>query len=443
MKLYDWQVPIRDSVKEIIDRRKSSLLVVPPGGGKTFIGAALLESLKCPGLVLCPKSVIGNWNSVLDGFGLGDMTSVLNYEQMTAKTKLMKSKALGYYIGRNMFDWKIPKDFTIIFDEAHRCNGRATKAGLLLAGAKKAGLRHVAMTATPPDDPLRMKNLGQSLDLFGKSGYWDWALNNGVRKSRFHNGFEFPLRTESEQEMAEIYLGRIRETIFSKTDPRGVLIPMEALLEYYPEGRVFVENVTVDEKQMASVEKEFATEIAELDQLAEDAEMKMIEDLRIHQRWELLKTAPMVEMTKDLLEQGISVALFVNYRKTAEVLAKSLRTRDLIMGGINYRDRIIERFQTNECKLIVVTASAGGEAISLHDLEGGHPRVGLHSPVWNPVTFRQVLGRLWRAGGKTPVTQRVLLLPGIEERIFKRVHTRLGNMNALTGDAFELFETDE
>lgn len=443
MKLYDWQIPYKDEIKRVIENRKSGLLVAPPGGGKTYVGSSLLSEIGGRGLVLCPKSVIGTWEKVLEGFGLGDDTHVLNYEQLTGRTKLAKDRTLGNYVGKNAFDWKLPKDFFILFDEAHRCNGRNTKSGLLLSGAKRADLRHLSMTATPPDDPLKMKNIGISLDLFPRTGFWDWAMVNGVRRSPWHKGFEFPQRSEAEKEMAEVYLSRIRESIFEGEDPRGVLIPMEEVLKHYPEGRTYVESVTVNERQQAKMEKEYSEELKELETLAEEAELRMIENLRIHQYWELLKVSPMLEQAKDLLDQGYSVALFVNFRQSAEALAKGLKTKSVIMGGVNYRDRIMERFQSNEVKVIVITASAGGEAISLHDVEGGHPRVGLHSPVWNPVTFRQVLGRLWRAGGKTPVVQKILLVPGIEERIFKRVHQRLGNMNSVTGDTFDPFERRE
>lgn len=439
MKLFDWQVPICNALFDVLKDRGSGLFVAPPGVGKTFIGAEILRRLGGRGLILCPKSVISYWERVLDGFGLGGSSYVTNYEQLTGRTKLAQAKTLGRYVGKNAFDWELPSDFRILFDEVHRCNGRESKAGMLLSGARRGGLVHLSMTATPPDDPLRMKNLGFSLELFPTRGYWDWALRHGVRRSPWHKGFEFPQRSESEKEMAEWYLSEIRREIFEGDRPRGVMVPTEAVLEHYPEGRTYVVPITVDEAQRAKVEREFASELAVLDKLAEDAEMRMIEDLRIHQHWELLKVGPFSEQAEDLLEQGFSVAVFVNFRQTAEALAKTLGTGELIMGGVNYRNEIVERFQCNETRLVVVTAAAGGEAISLHDLEGNRPRVGLHSPVWNPVTFKQVLGRLWRAGGKTPVVQRILLLPGIEERIFNRVHQRLGNASSVTGDSFDPF----
>ena len=126
----------------------------------------------------------------------------------------------------------------------------------------------------------------------------------------------------------------------------------------------------------------------------------------------------------------------MNFRATALKLAALLKTDSIVIGEQSAlaRAKVIDDFQANESDLVILTAAAGGEAISLHDLDGRHPRTSLISPVWNPVHLKQVLGRIYRAGGKSPVCQQILVLPGLEEQIYRRCISRLRNMGVLVGD---------
>jgi hypothetical protein len=51
---------------------------------------------------------------------------------------------------------------------------------------------------------------------------------------------------------------------------------------------------------------------------------------------------------------------------------------------------------------------AGGVGISLHDIIGDHPRVGLHSPTWSAIEMKQAIGRLYRADAKSHTKQRIV-----------------------------------
>ena len=53
---------------------------------------------------------------------------------------------------------------------------------------------------------------------------------------------------------------------------------------------------------------------------------------------------------------------------------------------------------------------AGGVGVSLHDLHGGHPRMSIISPTWSGQDLKQVLGRIHRAGSKTPAIQKIVFV---------------------------------
>lgn len=70
--------------------------------------------------------------------------------------------------------------------------------------------------------------------------------------------------------------------------------------------------------------------------------------------------------------------------------------------------------------------------MSLHDLTGKHPRAAIISPDWNEKNIIQVIGRVHRAGGKTPSMQRILFAAGtVEEKVEKSVRKKIELLNLL------------
>lgn len=440
--LYDWQTPYADAAHGIWSRHNSVLAVLPPGAGKTYVACEVLGRRKRANLVFCPKSVIPAWQKVFEAFGLGEFSFAMNYEQLTSRSKYAKSGELGNWKTRGkhtIWEWheNMASNFDVVFDESHRTNGRDSKAGELVIACARQRVPHLFLTATPADDPLKMKALGISLGLFEREGFWNWAWGHGVRKSPFHQGYEFPTFSQRDREEAAMHLERIHADVFPA---RGVFMTSEELMRFFPEGHIYLDRIELPDE--AKFYKENEAAISELEAAVEAAEVRVIEQLRIHQELEYRKVAVFAEQARDLLDQGFSVPCFVTYRKTAEALAKELKCL-LVIGEQSDHDRqkAIGKFQDNQERALVLTSAAGGEAISLHDLQGGHPRVSLISPIWNPVQLKQVLGRIHRAGGKTAVTQKILVSKG-EEKIYRRCLRRLRNMGIMSGDipGFQLEE---
>ena len=64
------------------------------GTGKTYAAAAVIRELNRPFAVICPKSVIHQWEKILASFKLKAVT-VINYEKLgRGNTKYMKWKKL-------------------------------------------------------------------------------------------------------------------------------------------------------------------------------------------------------------------------------------------------------------------------------------------------------------------------------------------------------------
>jgi hypothetical protein len=89
-------------------------------------------------------------------------------------------------------------------------------------------------------------------------------------------------------------------------------------------------------------------------------------------------------------------------------------------------------FQSDEKRIMLVNLAAGNAGVSLHDLNGNHPRVSIVSPSFSAINMLQALGRIHRAEAKTPCVQKVFFAADtIEENCCRRVQDKLNNLEAL------------
>jgi superfamily II DNA or RNA helicase len=155
--------------------------------------------------------------------------------------------------------------------------------------------------------------------------------------------------------------------------------------------------------------------------------------LRARQQIEELKAKTIAAMAKDGAEEGMSVAVFVNFDSSVNEVAALLKTSCVIRGGQkdSERERFVGRFQANQEQFIVCNIRAGGVGISLHDSTGRKPRLALISPTYSAQDLRQALGRVHRAGGAHSI-QRVIFAAGTcEERACEAVARKLGHIDLL------------
>ena len=111
-------------------------------------------------------------------------------------------------------------------------------------------------------------------------------------------------------------------------------------------------------------------------------------------------------------------------------------------GKQTYEERIknINNFQTNKEKIIICNIQAGGQSINLHDELGGHPRVSLIVPSYSSTQLIQALGRINRAGSKSPSTQRIIFCSGtVEDHIAKKLKEKIKNLSSLNDTDLGIF----
>jgi superfamily II DNA or RNA helicase len=402
---------------------------VTHNSGKTYTAVGVARELGMGIAVVCPKAVIYSWNKVIkDHFGMKP-EFVLNYESVkTGKYKdIGVWKSVSKISTREFFQWNIPKNTLIIFDESHRLKGHGTQNSEIAIAAKKQGYKILCCSATNAINPIELKCVGLITGLY-KTGKWlAFLREHGCEQGRF--GWEFSGDKDVLKKLhADLFLDR------------GVRVRRDDI-KGFPDSEVIAEAYNIDEKsqkELKEVYEEMEKELKYLQAQCKNTKEYQINSmvimLRARQQSELIKVPLFVEMVEDALEDGMSVVIFVNFSETVRALSKRLNTNCVVWGENkgNERDVHIADFQADKKRVIIVNIKAGGAGLSLHDLNGNYPRISLISPTPSAVDLRQALGRVWRDGGKTKSLQKIIFAAStVEEEVCEKVKLKLSALDTI------------
>lgn len=421
-KLISYQ---KDHVKGLIAslmNNNSALDGSDTGTGKTYSALAVCVELNLKPIILCPKSIIASWKNACKHFGIENYF-VSNYEQYkNEKTDFLKIEKNN---NKDKYIWNIKEDEIIIYDECHRAKNYKTINSEILWEARDQKKKILALSATIADNPLQFYSLGYTLGLFNsKSGFWSWVKQNGCSDTGY--GWQFNGTKKN--------LEKIRNQIYPL---RGDRLSIVDLGDAFPETLIIADTFTMngDSVKIQKIYDEMEMELEALkNKEKDDNENQLTILLRARQKVELLKIPVFVEQAQDAIEEGHSVAIFVNFNETVKSISEKLETNCLIWGSNKEgeRDKNINDFQSNKSKIIICNIKAGGIGISLHDLEGNNPRMSLISPTWSAQDLLQTLGRVHRAGGKSKSIQKVIFCADtVEEEICNKVKAKIENIHTL------------
>jgi superfamily II DNA or RNA helicase len=417
-QLYPVQQAHVERLRMILKGHKSALDSSETGCGKTVCAAEIARQHGGHIVVVCPKAVIPSWKRELSERGV--TADIINYELLRrGKT------ALGVWKGKQWV-WTLPHDTLVIFDEAHKCGGINTQNSKMLIEAKDR-FRVLMLSATLASSPLQMQAAGYVLGQHSVGNFYRWCASNGCKRNRW-NGFEFDGNPEHIKRMGLAMAHRVSR------------MTVADLKDHFAETQINTEPLHFGD-EIQKIYQEMEEELAELAERAKHdpqgaAANALTIQLRARQRAELLKVPVIAEMVEDLLAEGKSIAVFVNFSQTLDALGDKLKA--VSWGKIDgrqtaaERESVIQAFQGDKLRLVLANVAAGGVGVSLHDVTGKHPRAAIISPDWNEKSIIQAIGRVHRAGGKTPSQQRILFAAGtIEEQVEKAVRKKIKNLEIL------------
>lgn len=437
--LRPWQVDAAGKLVSAINHWNAAIDGSDMGVGKTFTACAVVRELGVKTVVVCPKAVISSWEDVMiNHFKMkNNLIGVINYEQLRIGKK--SSKIASYVIPREkrrkVFQWKIPKDTLIIWDESQKLSNWKTKTAKTCIEAFKQKYKQLFISATNATNPLQLRTVGMSLKLFkaGQTSWYEWVASHGCKPSTW--GLQFT----DDPVLRKKVLKKLNKDVFID---RGVRLRRDDIPNF-PDCELFAVLLNMDKKdtdQINSIYEEMERELKELERIGKNDKHRLVIELRHRQRIELIKVPLFMEMVEEAKDEGFSTVIFLNFTDSINALAERLNIHTIFDGKVGdaARERNVKKFQNNEENIILVNAMSGGSGLSLHDIHGGHPRLSLISPSYSPNIMRQTIGRIWRDSAKTKGVQKLICVSGtVEENVYHNVMKKLDNLDMLNdGDLF-------
>jgi hypothetical protein len=422
-----------------------ALLADDMGLGKTLQTIALLAGRDGtrPHLVVCPTSVVGNWERELSKFapyvpvvrhyGPERPTGVADFKAgsvtVTSYGLLRRDVALLSEV-----DWDV-----VVLDEAQQIKNQAAQAS---RAAKQLTARmRVALTGTPVEN--RLSELWSIMDF----------ANPGLLGpfGRFKDAYAVPVERWRDAEAA----ARLRQIVAPfmlrrvKSDP-AVAADLPPKMEAVVACTLTREQATLYQATVTTLmDEEGLGEgitrqgrvlklLTALKQICNHPAQYLGEQGKLAGRSGKLSRA--TEMLAEVVSSGERALVFTQYREMGELLARHLSGAlrlpmvPFLHGGVERkaRDAMVEAFQTDDGAppLLIVSLKAGGTGLNL--TRATH--VLHYDRWWNPAVEDQATDRAYRIGQTKPVNVHKLVTGGtLEDRIATMLEEKRSLADAVVG----------
>ena len=432
------------------------------GLGKTIQLLALLSRERSddpdggPTLLVCPMSVVGNWQHEIATFAPAlrvyvhhgadrlrgnDFDARRDEVDLVVTTYAVATRDSGVLTDRS---WR-----RVVLDEAQTVKNSASRQA---AAVRRIPAEHrIALTGTPVEN--RLAELWAVMDF----------VNPGLLGSMesFRTRFAIPVERYGKTEPAHTLRAITRPYLLRrvKTDP-NVIDDLPDKIEIKQYCALTVEQVSlyqavVDEMMVKIEESEGITRRGNV--LAAMAKLKQICNHPaqfLHDRTPLGtrsgKVTRLLEILAEIHQAGEKVLCFTQYTEFAGMLQPLLTDtfgREVLYlhGGTpkKRRDDMVARFQASEGDTATAATTAAAPAIFLLSLRAGGTGLNLTAANhvihldrwWNPAVENQATDRAFRIGQHRTVEVHKLICTGtLEERIDEMIETKKALAESVVGD---------
>lgn len=411
------------------------------GLGKTIQTLAFIQHSRShseqarPVLLICPTSVVGNWQKEAAKFA-PDLPVLVHHGLARAKGEEFQKAALDYAMVLSTYallhrDFEVLRDIPwagVILDEAQNIKNPETKQSRA-ARALPADYR-IALTGTPVEN-----NIG---DLWSIMEF----LNPGLlgNQSEFRKRFFSPIQFYGDQQAAE-RLKRITGPFVLrrlKTD-KSIISDLPEKLEM----KVFCTLTREQASLYAAVVKDVEEALDSAEGIQRKgivlATLSKLKQVCNHPAQFLKdnsevagrsgKLARLTEMLEELLSAGDRALVFTQFAEMGEILRRHLEYtfgREVLFlhGGVpkKRRDEMVERFGSAEGpRVFLLSLKAGGSGLNLV----GANHVFHFDRWWNPAVENQATDRAFRIGQTRNVQVHKFVCAGtLEERIDEMIERK-------------------
>jgi len=403
------------------------------GLGKTLQIITLLasESGKWPSLVVCPTSLLFNWENEIARFAPKLVTQVISGTPERRK-KLIGLKSVDVFITtydmlkRDVDEYNKRLFNYVIADEAQNIKNPSTQAAI---GLKSLNSRvRFALTGTPIENTLT--------ELWS---IFDFILPGFLHTAgRFSKLYEVPIvkygdsaaALKLRRQIAPFVLRRIKESVLKEL-PEKTEKTLQA--EFLPEQGLLYQAALME--TVGALDEIVAQNSFQDNRMRILAQLTRLRQICCHPSLHYEdynggsgKLELAIETIQIALESGHRVLLFSQFTSMLGIIKEAIETNRMktrsgrvvdyfyLDGSIKAKDRMemTERFNAGERDLFLISLKAGGAGLNLT----GADVVIHYDPWWNPSVMDQASDRAHRYGQKNVVQViNIVAKDSIEEKI--------------------------
>ncbi|HEY5663017.1 MAG TPA: SNF2-related protein [Ilumatobacter sp.] len=414
------------------------------GLGKTATTLAHLVERPGPHLVVCPLSVVHNWEAEARRFTPGQRVVVHH-----GSGRIPTDPALFGLADTDIVVTTyglLPRDLdtlasiawtTVVLDEAQMIKNSATKAAK--AVRKLAAGQKIALTGTPVEN--RLSELWAILD----------ACNPGLLGSQqhFRQHYASAIERNNDPEAAARLRRLTQPFVLRRTKADRRLLPdLPDKIEQVAYARLTKEQATlyqqivdqllVDARDLEGMARRgrVLAALTRLKQVCNHPAHALKDGSRLAGRSGKLNRFD--ELVDELFDVGERALVFTQFREMGDLLQRHVGERfaveaPFLHGGVSRvgRDRMVAEFQAGAgSPLLIVSLKAGGTGLNLTAAS----QVIHYDRWWNPAVEDQATDRAWRMGQRRTVNVHKLVCEGtVEERIGQVIDEKRAIADAVIG----------
>lgn len=400
------------------------------GLGKTlqaivYITSCVAEDDKKPHLIVCPSSLVYNWQSEIEKFGPMLKTIVVsglpeNRKQMIEDYRNVNVLITSYPLIRRDIEHyeKILFD-TMFIDEAQYIKNPNS---LNAKSVKKIAASHrFALTGTPIEN-----SLSELWSIF------DYIMPNYLfSHTRFANRFEKPILRDEKQVLNDLgkrihpfILRRMKKEVLKELPEKFETKMVTELTER--QKKIYLSYMDEIKEELGSKIKDNSIRQNQMQILAALTRLRQIcchpSTFIDNYKGGSGKLDLLMELIPEALMNDHRILIFSQFTSMLKIIEEELKLREIsyfYMEGSTppeLRNDYVKRFNEGEGSIFLISLKAGGTGLNLT----GADTVIHYDPWWNPAVEEQATDRAYRIGQVNAVHVIKLLSKGtIEEKIIK------------------------
>jgi SNF2 family DNA or RNA helicase len=409
------------------------------GLGKTLQVIAFLANAKQspqagPTLIVCPTSLVGNWQSEINKFASNlKITTVFGAARSDQLQQLSQADCIltTYPLLKRDIAFYSPLYFeNIILDEAQYIKNDAAQVSRLVKRLN-ADFK-LCLSGTPIEN-----------NLFELKSLLDFAMPSLLgSQTHFKSYFQTPIERDNDVARADELKSLIMPFILRRTKAQ--------VTQELPEKTELVKEFEFESKQKEiytgiteSLEQKlvdlFAQQGVQKSKLAFLDALLKLRQICCHPKLidpsSQAGSAKLEWLSKHLpimLSEGRKVIIFSQFTMALDVIAERLNelgiSFSMLTGQTRHRDRVIEEFTQGDTSVFLISLKAGGTGLNLTQAD----TVIHFDPWWNPAVEKQATDRAYRIGQTNPVfVYKLIMANSIEQKVFKMQQHKQALVDAL------------